>query len=320
MKILFATDGSVTADIALEAILEREWPAGTSWSVIAVVEKLNQMLDIALMGLGELAVRAEADLEADLHKLLTECQEKLKQKFGTDKVDVELLSGNPTKEIVEAAKRKGSDMLVVGSHSHNVDHHWSGSVTQAVVLAAPCTVLVLNTVEGYSAEKKERQKEAVLEDRYLVAVSDDKNAKMVTDHILELTWPENSKFQIISVVNKPPKANQSRFFNSANLKEFHDKAFTGQKQTAEKLVKSVATKLESKFPAKNVTFHVLEGSPRSIILQVAQDWPADMIIMGSHDKDHSFLEHYFGSTAQAVVWNADCSVDLVKSTKVPAIK
>ncbi len=81
----------------------------------------------------------------------------------------------------------------------------------------------------------------------------------------------------------------------------------------EKLLKDNADLIQSKLPKSKVTYHVLEGNVRSLILQLAQDWPADMIIMGAHDRDKDALEHLLGSVAQAVINNAECSVELVRS-------
>ena len=78
------------------------------------------------------------------------------------------------------------------------------------------------------------------------------------------------------------------------------------------MVKEVAQKLEDKFGKGKVTFHVLEGNVRSLILQMAQDWPADLIVIGAHGQDKSILEHFLGSVARAVVSNAMCSVEIVR--------
>ena len=61
-----------------------------------------------------------------------------------------------------------------------------------------------------------------------------------------------------------------------------------------------------------MTYHVLEGNVRSLILQIAQDWPADLIVLGAHGQDKSIMEHFLGSVARAVVGNAMCSVEIIR--------
>ncbi len=156
MKILFATDGSVSADIALQKILENEWPAGALLRVVTVAVPLHKHLNAALFGIGDLAQRAQADLEVDLKALLEECLAKLEPKFGKGNVSTEFLQGDPKVEINAAASKWGADMIAMGSHSNDLEDSWAGSVTRAVVLSAPCTVQVLNAESSWSAKERVR--------------------------------------------------------------------------------------------------------------------------------------------------------------------
>lgn len=316
MKILFATDGSVNADIALQTFLENQWPEGAICKVVTVSEPLHQRLNAAMFGIGDLARKAQADLEADLRELLAECLVKLEAKFGKGNVTTELLEGDAKVEVNRVAQAWGSDLIVIGAHGSDVDDSWTGSVTRAVLLSAPCSVRVLNTGSSWAQAKPGTDTAPDLISRYLVAVSDEANAKAIVDSILARPWASGSHFQLISVVHRHDALSKSRFFQSKNIQELHAQSFDGQMKAAEVFLKAQAARLESKFPADHITYHGLEGSPRSLILQIAQDWPADMVIIGSHDHDHGIVEHFLGSTAAAVVWNAGCSVELVKLAKV----
>ena len=55
-------------------------------------------------------------------------------------------SGNPTTEILKAAKAWPADLIVVGSHGRSgLDRAVLGSVAEGVVRKAPCPVLVVPT-------------------------------------------------------------------------------------------------------------------------------------------------------------------------------
>jgi nucleotide-binding universal stress UspA family protein len=313
MKILFATDGSVNADNALQKVLEREWPAGSSCRVVSIAEPLHKTLNAALFGIGDLAKRAQAEMEKDLQSHLQECVEKLSGKFGKDNVTSELIKGSPKVELVQMAKTNKSDLIIVGSHGNDPDDNWFSSVTRALVSSAPCNVEILNPQSLASVEIKE-ETHRLQPSRNLVAVSSEHNAEQILATITNRPWPGDSLFRIICVVN-PAAQKQSRLFKSKEVEELRAQALSAAKKSAEKLVKETAAKLEDKFPATQLTSEVLEGSPRNVILQTAQDWPADLIMMGSHEHDHDRLEHFLGSTAAAVVWNAECSVELVKLSK-----
>lgn len=65
-------------------------------------------------------------------------------KLGVTKVSTELVIGGPGYEIVELAKKKGADLIVIGTHGHTgLKHVLLGSVTEKVVRHAPCPVLVI---------------------------------------------------------------------------------------------------------------------------------------------------------------------------------
>jgi nucleotide-binding universal stress UspA family protein len=56
----------------------------------------------------------------------------------------EVVSGDPTREILAAAKRLDADLIVMGRHSHgNLRRAVLGSVVEGVLRGAPCPVLVV---------------------------------------------------------------------------------------------------------------------------------------------------------------------------------
>lgn len=81
-------------------------------------------------------------------------------------------------------------------------------------------------------------------------------------------------------------------------------------------VKKAAAKLRAgkKSRKLNVTTKVLSGSPKEVILEEAEAFGADLIVVGSHG--HGMLERFLlGSVSQAVALHAKCSVEIVRSPK-----
>jgi nucleotide-binding universal stress UspA family protein len=60
-----------------------------------------------------------------------------------------------------------------------------------------------------------------------------------------------------------------------------------------------------------ITSKVLPGSPRSAILEEAERWKADLIVVGSHGYG-AWQRLVLGSVSQAVVLHAKCSVEVVR--------
>jgi nucleotide-binding universal stress UspA family protein len=63
-----------------------------------------------------------------------------------------------------------------------------------------------------------------------------------------------------------------------------------------------------------VSGEVLAGPPREVILDEAERWKADLVVMGSHGYG-SWRRFMLGSVSQAVVSHAKCSVEVVHRRK-----
>ena len=78
------------------------------------------------------------------------------------------------------------------------------------------------------------------------------------------------------------------------------------------LVSQVADTLRSAgFTVKTV---IEEGSAKAIIVDFAAQWPADLIVVGSHGRK-GFDRFLLGSVSQAVARHALCSVQIVRVAK-----
>ena len=56
---------------------------------------------------------------------------------------------------------------------------------------------------------------------------------------------------------------------------------------------------------------ILPGPPQSVILDEAEDWRADLIVVGSHGY-HAWKRFLLGSVSHSVVSHAKCSVEVVR--------
>jgi nucleotide-binding universal stress UspA family protein len=147
MKILIATDGSEFSRKALDKACEvAKGREGVSFLVISVYEPqvpmaaepyaLSAQYFERLDGLAR--ERAEETARAGVNFL--------RSKFPNASVEIESVVkfGGPAQMIVEAADAWDADLIVVGSHGHGF---WGrlalGSVSDAVLHHAPCSVLVV---------------------------------------------------------------------------------------------------------------------------------------------------------------------------------
>jgi nucleotide-binding universal stress UspA family protein len=311
MKLLLAVDGSYNSDLALDSVLAADWPADSSIHLVSVAEPVNKHLDLVALGIGKMAESAQKSLEADLQELLNETVVKLKEKFGDGKATSALLQGNPVEQILKTAKDKDSTLIIVGSHGTGAAAGADfGKVALALASKAPCSVKIVSDLSVETLEKSAGKPGVAM--RYLVAINESENSKAVLNLFSTRPYPAESSIQVLSVVPEMKRAERSRFFKATAIAETEEKVQTAQKLSADKLVKEATDKLQESFPKAKVTGHVLIGSPRSLILQVAQDWPADVIIMGATDHKEGMFGSMTGSTASAVVVYATCSVLVVR--------
>jgi nucleotide-binding universal stress UspA family protein len=312
MRVLLPVDGSYHSDAAVESVVNTTWPEGTTFCITTVAEPLHKFVDGCFGSFGKLALQAQQELDGDIHKVLAEAAGKLRTKFGADKVTDQYSEGVVADQILEQAKKWKADLIVMGSHGNGgYNDDGLGSVCLRVTAHAPCSVRIIQDGNMNFSEKKGPPKTAV-QSRILLPINESKNSMAAVDEVMNQPWPKDAKVQVLVVVGTKGKSSNSRFFKAPAISDGLTKIHDSQKAEAEKLAKDVADKLAGKFGKANTSFHVLEGSVRSLILQIAQDWPADLIIMGAHDQDKSVLETLFGSVARAVVSNADCSVEIVR--------
>jgi nucleotide-binding universal stress UspA family protein len=88
-------------------------------------------------------------------QLLDEFRERLRaaagevQAMGAQSVAHEVLSGPAASEIVEFARARGMDLIVMGTHGRRgLSHLLMGSVAERVLRTAPCPVLTVKVEEA----------------------------------------------------------------------------------------------------------------------------------------------------------------------------
>jgi nucleotide-binding universal stress UspA family protein len=146
----------------------------------------------------------------------------------------------------------------------------------------------------------------------LLAVDDSQYSADAVEAVAARPWPPNTIVRVLSAVQVPftPGAEVSYAGNLGQvLKEMT--------KYAEELTARVADSLRTKgLTAEPV---VREGDPRSLIVDEAKQWPADLIILGSHGR--SGLKRWLlGSVSQSVASYAPCSVEVVRKKSVDEIE
>ncbi len=144
----------------------------------------------------------------------------------------------------------------------------------------------------------------------LLAVDGSPNTDAVIDAVLEHRGLGETMVKVLHVLDPPPLL-VTREMGGYDT-ELEDVLET-QNEEAQTYVAKIAEKLRSY--GYLVSAAVEYGDAKTMILKLATDWPADLIVLGSDA--HGMLEGLlFRSVSQAVARLAPCSVEIVRTAPV----
>ena len=146
--------------------------------------------------------------------------------------------------------------------------------------------------------------------KILLAVDNSPFSKAATNEVLTEFRPADTEVHVLSVVDTakllPPMDGygvHAMFVEevSAIMEQWRNEA----KQVVANSIKKLAS---AGFKAREV---VMEGEVKACILEYAEDWKPDLIVLGSHSRK-GFERLLLGSVSDAILRHANCSVRIVR--------
>jgi len=139
--------------------------------------------------------------------------------------------------------------------------------------------------------------------KILIAIDGTECSWRAIDHVVHRAWQSRDQFKIITVIELPP----AQLSADETLDDYNAHMVAACTLITDK----AKSKLKRKFPKNLITSEISFGPAAEQIVLAAQEWSADLIIVGSHGhKDcRRFLEP---SVADVVTRNAPCSIEVVK--------
>lgn len=142
--------------------------------------------------------------------------------------------------------------------------------------------------------------------KILIAIDGSDFSQAALKSVIARPWPPDTAVKVLHVV-EPPSLLMGREMGGYDP-EF-EVVWKALREQAKDLVEKAAEKLrEAKF---KVSTELVEGDPKSRILDAARDWHADMIVLGSHGRT-GLGRFLMGSVSQDVVRHAHCSVEIIR--------
>lgn len=144
--------------------------------------------------------------------------------------------------------------------------------------------------------------------KILLAIDDSTFSEAATQAVVNRIRPENAEVLVLTVVDL-----MNYFSNEKAAEEWMPKIEEirlSRLRRASELVERAARQLRaSRF---KTAVGVSEGDPKSRIIEEAEQWGANLIVVGSHGRNE-FDGALLGSVSEAVARHAQCSVTIVRT-------
>ena len=146
--------------------------------------------------------------------------------------------------------------------------------------------------------------------RILLAVDGSVCSDAAVQELAKRPWPPQSEVKVITVVEIPAPVGMTPWAVSPDYFENLERS---ARQAGQAVLDSTLLKLKTTSD-KTLKFssEIIQGSPAPVIVDEAESWGADLIIMGSRGLG-IWNRLLLGSVSNAVVHHAKCSVEVVRT-------
>ena len=145
--------------------------------------------------------------------------------------------------------------------------------------------------------------------KILLAIDGSPCSDAAVEEVARRPWPEGSSVKVLTAYELPAPVTPEAW--ALPLNYFEDMDIALQKQ-AQAVIDGAIQKLKFKLN-KSISLDaaLVPGPPRTVILDEAESWGADLIVVGSHGY-RAWERFLLGSVSHAVVSHAKCSVEVVR--------
>ncbi len=286
MNVLFATDGSASAQRAQGLIAATDWGAPTRIEVLHVDQLFPEDLELPPGTYSAVHEKLAQEIDALL------AQTKRALEGPGREVETKVMIGRPASAMVDEARRTETDLIVLGSHGRGaIGSALVGSVVAEVIDHAPCRVLIARkatlarAVLGHDGSDGARQAE-----------------QLVT------AWPflKRMAIRVVSAWSLVPGYAALDPAGGVFLDaELYQQVIDDLRADRERAAREAVTRLAQAGVSGEA--ETREGSSADALVDAAKEWNADLIIVGSRGET-GLARLFLGSVARSVLFHAPCSV------------
>lgn len=315
MKVLIAYDGSACAEAALDDLQRAGLPQDAEAMVMSVTELWMPAPPPSSFEVLELAraVNVPADMTRVYshdspavkvaQTLADRAASRLRTNFPGWQITTDVGIGSPRRELIRQADVWKPDLIVLGSHGHSrLGRLVLGSVSQGVLTGARGSVRIA----------RGRVEEPNTPVRIVVGVDGSEASSAAVRQVASRNWPLLSEVRVIAV-NDPLSPGLIGSLIPP-LRGFVEESNEEDREWLKAILHKAYE--EFKTPTLKASTEIQEGDPRKVLAEVAEEWGADCIFVGSVGFNNAFERFVLGSVSASVAARAHCSVEVVRQSKV----
>ena len=313
MRVLIGYDGSASADAALNDLQKAGLPREVEALIVSVAEILMPPASVEdqsptrPMTTGR-ASAAAAQAKAQAAHALKEAQEfatgageRVRSYFPEWEVQTEALTGWPTDALIQKADEWTPDLVVVGSQGRSaVGRFLLGSVSRKVVTDSHHSVRV---ARGASTRNDGEPP------RIMVGVDGSPEAEHAVRAAGSRVWQAGTELRVIAVDDGTSPARISRILPkaAAMIANHNKEALEASRAMVEWAID------ELRAIGLRVSSSIEKGNAQKVLIDESLKWNASSIFVGSRKFSGALERFQLGSVSTALVSNAHCSVEVVRS-------
>ena len=145
--------------------------------------------------------------------------------------------------------------------------------------------------------------------KILLAVDGSAYSDTAVEEVARRPWPPHSEVNLITAAETPIIVGMEPWAASPEYFEHLEKPV---RDAAKAVIESALVKLKTtEDKTLKITSKIIQGSPRQVIVEEAESWGADLIVMGSRGLG-TWNRLLLGSVSNSVAHHAHCSVEVVR--------
>lgn len=141
--------------------------------------------------------------------------------------------------------------------------------------------------------------------KIVLAIDGSDFSKLAVKELAKLPLKNKSEVCIINVYEHPAISTPTLITSTSSINSYYKEYLSNAEKTGEKIVSEAAKVLKEKNSSLSITTSVVSGLPKQEILEKAEFFDADLIVVGSQGQG-AFSRLLLGSVSQYLATHAKC--------------